>query len=436
MSDLKEKARNIIFMKEVSSDMNSETICSAKWLQSTINLYNGTTHSCHHCPRHSIDVEELKINPLAIHNTEQKREERIKMLNNERPKECNYCWTSEDSTGYSDRFVKTGNEHWSIPHVESLQEDNPYPTYVELGLDYTCNMRCLYCSPAVSSRWFDEIVKHGDFNDMNKYHSLTNVFIGKEVPIRNRDYNPFREAFDTIWPELHKTLKVFRITGGEPLLSRATWDYLQYIATHDSSHLGLSINSNLSTKQVLVRKLIDYLKENEHKLNRVEVVTSCEAYGKQAEYIRDGLDYDKFIKNCWLVLEETERTTLTITMTNNVLSILSLDKFLLDVYEMRKKFGKRVYLSFTILRSPNFMDMRLLGPVSARVILNRSKRIVDEHGDEIDKTLFSRLLAYMDVPITNPSTNSKDLFRFLEEWDSRRGSNYKEIFPGLDELVV
>ena len=38
------------FLKESKEKINkvSPTFCAAKWLQSTILLYNGETHSCHH----------------------------------------------------------------------------------------------------------------------------------------------------------------------------------------------------------------------------------------------------------------------------------------------------------------------------------------------------------------------------------------------------
>ena len=37
-------------------------------------------------PTHSIDVNELKTNPSALHNTKEKKEQRALMLKGERPK--------------------------------------------------------------------------------------------------------------------------------------------------------------------------------------------------------------------------------------------------------------------------------------------------------------------------------------------------------------
>jgi hypothetical protein len=43
--------------------------CLAKWTQVTIHLGTGINHSCHHVKAHRIDLEELKNNPNALHNT-------------------------------------------------------------------------------------------------------------------------------------------------------------------------------------------------------------------------------------------------------------------------------------------------------------------------------------------------------------------------------
>jgi hypothetical protein len=69
-------------------DEISPSFCGAKWFNATIWLGHGQTASCHHPPSHAIDLEELKDNPSAIHNTKHKKEMRKMMLNGVRPNEC------------------------------------------------------------------------------------------------------------------------------------------------------------------------------------------------------------------------------------------------------------------------------------------------------------------------------------------------------------
>ena len=90
-------------------DSISPTYCGAKWYNATIWLGHGQTTSCHHPPSHPIDLEEIKTNPSAIHNTKHKKEMRKMMLNGIRPNECEYCWKIEDigKDHISDRVMKT-----------------------------------------------------------------------------------------------------------------------------------------------------------------------------------------------------------------------------------------------------------------------------------------------------------------------------------------
>ena len=57
-------------------DSVSPSLCLAKWTQVTMHLQNGHTHSCHHPSTHKIPLEELQVNPSALHNTNFKKQKR------------------------------------------------------------------------------------------------------------------------------------------------------------------------------------------------------------------------------------------------------------------------------------------------------------------------------------------------------------------------
>ena len=80
-----DQKKNTFYVKDFDSskkqiDAVSPTFCAAKWLQVSLHLTNGKTHSCYHPPTHNIDVNQLELNPGALHNTEQKFQERKMML--------------------------------------------------------------------------------------------------------------------------------------------------------------------------------------------------------------------------------------------------------------------------------------------------------------------------------------------------------------------
>ena len=208
----------------------SPSFCLAKWLQHTLYLQNGMNHSCHHPPTHKIPLEEVQSNYKALHNTAHKKQQMQMMLDGERPKECDYCWRVEDlGTDYfSDRVYKS-KVSWSKPYLFDVLEAGTTdinPTYMEISFSNVCNFKCAYCSPDLSSRWYDEIQQHGAYPTTNNYNSFEQLRTLGKMPIPHREENPYVDAFWKWWPELYASLHTLRLTGGEPLMSKDCWQVL------------------------------------------------------------------------------------------------------------------------------------------------------------------------------------------------------------------
>jgi organic radical activating enzyme len=258
-------------------DSISPSFCAAKWLQVSLHLTNGRTHSCYHPPTHSIDLEDLKNNPAALHNTKQKFQERKMMLEGTRPSGCNYCWKIEDAGHISDRYYRS-SEHWANDKLLDISKlpynENISPTYVEVNFNQACNFKCSYCSPHLSSEWEKEIKKFGpyvideyDHNDISKLQQINLM----PLDVSNRD-NPYIQAFWKWWPDIYKDLKVFRMTGGEPLMDQNTFKVLDYVKDNPNKNLELSITSNLCPpKQDLFDKFLEKVKL----LDTVEHAVEC-----------------------------------------------------------------------------------------------------------------------------------------------------------------
>jgi hypothetical protein len=101
----------------------SPTMCLAKWLQSTVLLQNGFTHSCHHPTPHKIPLEEIKEDPSALHNTKFKQTVRSEMRNGCKPEDCNYCWNIEGlgKDYISDRVYKSTDTKWAYPFLDKVK---------------------------------------------------------------------------------------------------------------------------------------------------------------------------------------------------------------------------------------------------------------------------------------------------------------------------
>ena len=428
------------------NDIYSDSFCAAKWYNATIWLGSGQTTSCHHPPAHSIDLEAIKTNPKAIHNTVQKKLERQMMLKGEKPQGCEYCWKIESMgrDAISDRVYKS-----KIYPIEALDEayQTPHQADVnlrtlEIAFDRTCQFACSYCNPAFSSTWVKDIRSNGAYerlvsdgrNHFTHSHNSSQLYKFGEV-------NPYVEAFFAWWEsDLHRTLLELRITGGEPLMSGETWKLLDWFKNNQGkSQTRLAINSNLGAGVDLDR-LLDSIDGLE-----VDIYTSQEATALQAEYIRDGLDYSAWSANVNLLLNNKNIRAVHCMATINALCLDSLTQLLDQLLEFKQRYGRnRVSYTLNILRFPSFQSPLVL-PNELRtqykdrlqdwLTTNLDNPLLHEH--EINQ--MQRLVDYLDV-VKTPHSEAfempkllNDFKQFYTQYDHRRHKNFTAAFPNLED---
>jgi hypothetical protein len=446
---------------EVKNKLNNVGcgFCLAKWTQVTMHLHNGLTHSCHHPTPHKIPLSELSRNPTALHNTQEKKRARKEMLSGKRPKECNYCWNVEDNSNMlSDRIFKS-EEPWSWEYYNEIKNinyrENYNPKYVEVSFSNTCNFKCSYCGPMFSSKWMEEIERYGKYPTSTSFGSLDWVKSEGKMPYKHSEHNPYVKAFWEWWPDLYKDLHTFRITGGEPLLSKDTWDVLDYIIKHPSPNkkLNLSINSNLGVPDNLIDKLIEKLQiiTDKELVNEMIIYTSLDGWGAQAEYIRHGLEFNRFWDNVNKILEKVPKVTVVFMTTYNALSVFSFRTFLKNVLDLRieHKNANRYWLTTapvdaSYLRYPAHQTVKILEPEHKELIRKQAEFVVynsveNYDGDtmgfnDIEVQKIKRIYDWSLSDDKNLNQNRIDFVKFVDEHDIRRGTNFLKTFPEMEDF--
>jgi organic radical activating enzyme len=436
--------------------------CLAKWTQVTVHLGIGQTHSCHHPPTHKIPLEEIKIDVSALHNTKLKKDRRGEMLSGIRPKECSYCWAVEDlknSDNFSDRVLKSAEE-WSWPHLNEVLDvadvGNIRPKYLEVSFSNVCNFKCSYCSPAISSKWMEEIERHGHYNTHLSYNNLDTLANQGKIPIRASEHNPYVEAFWQWLPTIWKSLHTFRITGGEPLLDKNLFKVLDYIIENPNPNLELSINTNMCVPDELYSNFLKKIKTiSENKfVKSIHLFTSCEAYGVSAEYIRYGLDYTTWYRNCERYIKEIPESIICVMATYNNLSVPTFKIFLEDVLKLIKKtFFKTIETKSNSEFRIDIPHLTYPGHQSITILTEEYKKYFEEqlqfmrlnstenkeHGagfseEEIHK--MQRVKDTFEQSLKKDATSHTEILRkdfaiFVDEHDKRRKTNFLETFPEL-----
>ena len=572
----------------------SPSMCMAKWLQVSLHLPQGRTHSCYHPPTHPIPLDELKANPNALHNTKFKLEERRQMINGERPKGCQYCWNVEDAPNslgevgeqLSDRHYRS-SEWWVKDAwdevVENAWDHDIAPRYVEVNFNQACNFKCSYCSPHLSTAWEDDIKEHGSFNfsDGGGHNNIQELKTVGLMPLEvARKDNPYITAFWEWFPNIYSNLKIFRMTGGEPLMDKNTFKVLDYIRDNPNPNLEVSLTTNMCPpddalfdkfiekiqelekplidennptvkevdfKELLFTKPVDnkkrsvlffaldpkdgskfdtwkqyiveeslhgvdswliqpnidtikaddisqkfeglgpctdkkdnsflylnnYIRDEEWNkwthlfenvtCKHISVFISVDGAGPQAEYIRDGLDWEKLMSNVDRLLSETTRVSVTFINTFNLLSIPSLGEFLDYILALREKFGynyqveqkhkvlaQKIWFDVPYMRDPNWFNIQLadeemINTIQENIDFMKGHVLADEaYGlsytgfKNYEVLKLERDLAWAKEGRNMSSEDLSDkLIRFHEyftQYDERRNLNFLETFPEMTDF--
>ena len=435
---------NDLEFKRTALDPLSASFCAAKWYNATIWLGSGHTTSCHHPPAHLVDKDKVGINPRLLHNTPQKKEDRRKMINGERPPGCEYCWKIEDMgrDAVSDRVYKS-----KIYPIEALNEAHKNPPdsdvnlrTLEIAFDRTCQFACSYCNPAFSSTWVRDIHKNGPYQHLvsDGRNHFTHEHASSQL-YRIGETNPYVEAFFAWWEsDLHQTLQELRITGGEPFMSAHTWKLIDWFRNNQGkSNTRLAINSNLGT-DVDIDRLLEATQGMQ-----IDLYTSNESMGLQAEYIRDGLVWDDWANNVERLLDSGQFRSIHVMNTINALCLDSLDQFLECMLQWKTEYGRDA-LNFTlnILRFPSFQsplvlpdDLRTMYKDRLHTWLHTNQHSEFLHEHEINH--LQRLIDYLDV-VKTPHSEAfempkllNDFKQFYAQYDRRRGKDLVAAFPTL-----
>ncbi len=426
-------------------DIKSDSFCGAKWYNATIWLGSGMTTSCHHPLPHKVEIEEVEANPKALHNTQKKKMEREQMQRGERPRGCEYCWKIEDigRDNISDRVYKTvlySDEDLAHAYRTPPSEDFDLQT-LEIAFDRTCQFACSYCNPAFSSTWVRDIKQHGSYQGLisDGRNHFTHPHDSAQLYTIN-DRNPYVEAFFRWWEsDLHRTLQELRITGGEPLMSGYTWKLLDWFKENrGKSSTRLAINSNLGMSTEDVVKLLDRAQGI-----TLDIYTSNESVNEDAEYIRDGLDWNQWNTNMHMLAGSGRLRGLHVMCTINALCLETLPDFLNLMLRFKQQYG-RDFPTFTlnILRFPSFQSPLVLPDnIRTQYKNNLQQWFTDNQYNELlhqmEINQVQRLIDYLDV-VKTPHSDTfdraslhNDFKQFHEQYDQRRGKDFRKTFPAL-----
>jgi organic radical activating enzyme len=353
-------------------------------------------------------------------------EQQAKMLRGERPEECHMCWHMEDVGAPSDRYTKSIIWAKEIP---TLKADIDYvPKLIEVVFDNTCNLTCSYCDSGQSSAWAakvknDPLLLETDYRDLYS-----------KVHIKPGHYDPvFFDAWQRWWPTIKHQVETIKVSGGEPLLSKNFWTFIESIDS--APDLKFEINSNLSVP----RKVLQRLAQHADKFKSITIAASIDASKDIAEWCRQGLDFRQFERNVEYWCEQTLGNCLIkFQATVNIFSVWGIRDFINFAATVGSAWDERnedVYA--TVVRFPEFQSVLMLPKeIRSTLSMDLASFIIDGDITFSDREMvyLNKLLKYLDSDpepmVKLPQEQlERDLIKFLDWYDTEEV--YREIFPEL-----
>ena len=420
--------------------IQSKTACLLKWAWSTVFISTQKTSSCHRVDQDDITLENFE----SFHNTPQKILAREKMQRGEWPEAgCQYCKKIEDAGGLSDRQVHLTGMHYDIP--KELNDDSKAnivsPTILEVYFSNLCNMGCLYCGSHFSSLWEAENNKFGSFNKKGIYLETSEDLISSNSSSNSESYNNLVDKFFNWLENNYKSITTLHILGGEPFYQSELDRCIDFYDTHPNPNLKFCIISNLKVSPKKFHATIDKLLKlkSESKIAGVHITGSLDCWGKEAEYIRHGLDLNEYATNIEYLLDKEIVVCVNSAITS--LSIKAMPDYIDKINywnSIRVKYDpnpvKLIYWTFMTVQphiplcpeifpedffKEDFDKIINLMPTDSEFQI-QSK----EHMIGISKQIAS-------LPKNQEKIDTLKIY--LDEIDRRRNKNWREFFPWLIE---
>lgn len=260
---------------------SSKHFCMIPWIHTHV-LPNSKVIPC--CVSDYQDVfGDLKKNTLKeIWNAPRYRTMRRMMIADRPVFSCNKCYELEESgiitmrTRMNQKFA-----HHSKVLIETKNNGHlpkPQMRYFDIRFSNICNFKCRGCSPALSTKWYEDYQKLWNFK--SKEPKLINAT--KDSP--------------SLWDEIVEYLpqvEVAYFAGGEPLLMDEHYHTLEKLIEIGNTEITLQYNTNLSILRFKKYDLISLWKE----FKAVELNVSLDDIESKGEYFRSGLDWDKLVEN-------------------------------------------------------------------------------------------------------------------------------------------
>ena len=384
-----------------------KTICATPWINLEIRQQGNVTPCCaYRIPDTLVaDCDYPNVKNVSVKDIDH-TDLRQQLLDGKQPIGCSQCWNNEKNNVKSKRQNDAYVYRDKIFDIDYNDTKTSKLVSLDIKINKTCNLSCRMCTPALSSKWANEVAQNKE-----SYPQFSSLPLVKHEWTDTNSSNVWKDL-----EEITSDLEYLTFSGGEPLLDKTHFRMLQYyINKQRSSDITLHYNTNAT---VFASNLIPLWSS----FKQVELSFSIDNTGKKFEYERYGESWKTIvdtIKKYKKVPDLNLNVWSTIT-TLNILDTYTLFQFCRD-YELP--------ISFNSLTEPKQLNICLFNKKQKKYITNKLLNIQD---DEFQK-IIEPIMALMNN--STISTDTANMIDFLSITDKIRKQDYKHTYKELTGIL-
>jgi len=406
----------------------NDYICSKMFTDLIVRIPDNTwKYCCKTTTQSSLSDEGIdKDDPLMFFNDPRYVKDRHDMI--DKPglpaPSCNVCI----DTG-TDSFYKWRNE---IEH-HSANGDRPRLKYEDnlrtltVKISTSCDLKCLYCHPDVSSMWAKER-KPSYTPNLEQEEFLLNKFYEY---LGAKNWNP---------TEKYR----FTIQGGEPMMISETIPSIRHILTIARSsgvpdaNLMVMMSTNANAKESIVNKYLQLVEEFPEV--RWHYSISFDAVGSVNDAIRHNSKWATIDRNFtrFLILSTTNSNVkVTVNPAMSLYNLPHMAEYMKYIRDLTQKLGihseKQLRLSYNFVAEFGFSPAS--APAEYAVMLDPAIKIAEDHNFLQYAEAFRsiRNLVGTRVSYESMAEVEKHYNYFKDNWT---GTDWNGLFPHIPEMIA
>lgn len=410
----------LIQKTNVSIIAMSKTFCVLPWIHLATHPHGGVSLCCEADHTNNIShaydgtPENKILKNLAtdsiedIMNCDSFKMVRTQMLNDQIPDACKPCFEKEKQ-GIESKRIRENKKFMHFTEDSARTRTAPLGRlhkfdmqFVELRLGNLCNLKCRSCNPASSS------ALRNDFRTIEQELDFINRYSGL-------DHEMFKwpEQID-IWDNMFKLsekVKVIYINGGEPMLIKRHWEFLQKLVDEDrAKDIELQYSTNGTVNNDLAWKLWPQFK-------KVTIMLSLDDLHERNHYVRYPAKWDdimSFIEKLnehdiyWFVLQ----------------TVSAMNLFYVD--EMMKWAEEQgTFVAHNFVYDPPHLSINAIPKDKLEILLQR-----------FDNTLPKEILQkFKQHANMGGEGNYEQFVAYMRLLDNMRDEKFSEIMPEYAEFL-